>query len=112
MTEQTKEPAAPKKSSAGKKTLMIIGGIVVAIVVILVVVFVVVFSTSKKLVCESPEGDITIMYNDDKLTGYVANGITYDLDQQQKVAERIGVSAYLDDFSGWFSANTSGICKE
>lgn len=47
-----------------KKTLTIIGGIVVGLVVLGVIIFFAVSATSKKLVCKSNEGNITIMYND------------------------------------------------
>ena len=56
-----------------KKILMVIGGIVVGIVVLGVVIFGVTSLTSKKLVCKSSEGNITIMYNDKIITGYTAN---------------------------------------
>ncbi len=95
-----------------KKVLMIIGGVVVAIVVIAILCFTVVSLTSEKLVCESKEGNITIMYDDNKIKGYTATGgITYDLDGQQKIAEEIGVKSYLEQFKLWFSTNTTGTCK-
>lgn len=93
-----------------KKTLMIIGGVVVGLVLIGVIATVVVSSTSKKLVCKSDEGNIKIMYNDKTITGYTASGVSYDLDGQKKYAEQIGIEAYLDEFSTWFSTNTSGTC--
>ena len=94
-----------------KKVLMIIGGIVVGIIVIALVLILVTSLTSKKLVCKSSEGNITIMYSDDKINGYTAKGINYDLDGQQKIAEEIGVEEYLEQFKVWFSTNTSGTCK-
>ena len=94
-----------------KKVLMVIGGIVVAVAVIGIIVFVVVSLTSKKMKCTSPEGSITIMYNDKTVTGYTAKGLTYDLDEQRKIAEQIGVEAYLDAFDTWFRTNTTGTCK-
>ena len=51
----------------------------VAIVVIALVIIGITYFTSDKLVCKSDEGNITIMYNDKKIKGYTANGITYDL---------------------------------
>ena len=95
-----------------KKVLMIIGGIVVGVVVLGVIIFVVVSSTSKKLVCKSNEGNITIMYNDKTITGYTAVGLSYDLDNQKKYAEQIGIDAYLNEFSTWFSTNTTGTCSK
>lgn len=91
---------------------MIIRGIVVGIVVLVAIILVFVSVTSEKLVCESKEGNITIMYTDEKITGYTATGgITYDLDAQQKIAEQIGVEEYLNQFKTWFNINTTGTCK-
>lgn len=93
-----------------KKILMIIGGIVVGLVLIGVIVFLVISATSKKLECKSSIGDITLMYSDKTVTGYAANGIEYDLDGQQAIADRIGIEAYLDEFEEWFADNTDGTC--
>lgn len=95
-----------------KKTLMIIGGIVVGIVVLGIIIFSIVSATSKKMVCKSNEGNITIMYNDKTITGYTTNSMSYDLDQQKKYAEQVGIDAYLDEFSNWFSSNTTGSCSK
>lgn len=95
-----------------KKILMIIGGVVVGIIVFVVAIFFIVSSTSNKLVCESNEGNITIMYNDETITGYTAKGLSYDLDAQKEYAEKIGIDAYLDEFSTWFSSNTTGSCSK
>lgn len=94
-----------------KKALMIIGGIVVGILVLAGAIIGVVSLTSEKMQCKSSVGNITIMYNDDEITGYAASGMTYDLDQQKSVAERIGVKAYLDEFEEWFEENAGGTCK-
>ena len=94
-----------------KKVLMIIGGIVVVIVILVIIVFFFFSMTSNKLVCECDEGtNITIMYNDKTITGYTAKGISYDLDGQKEYAESIGMDAYLDEFSTYYSSNTSGSC--
>ena len=95
-----------------KKVLMIIGGIFLGIIVLGVVIFVIVSVTSKKMVCKSDEGNITIMYNDKSITGYSTKRITYNFDEQQKYAEQIGIDAYLDEFATWFSNNTTGTCKK
>ena len=94
-----------------KKTLMIIGGFVVGIVILGIVIFSVIYTTSKKMVCKSDEGNITIMYNDKTLTGYTANGISYDYDGQKKYADQVGVDTYLTEFATWFSKNTTGTCS-
>lgn len=88
-----------------KKVLMIIGGIVVVIIVIIVVMFVVVSMTSKKLVCKSDDNNITIMYNDDTITGYTAKGISYDLEGQKKLVEAMGVKSYLNWFVDLYRIN-------
>jgi len=89
-----------------KKVLIIIG----SVLLIMIIIFVIVFRTSNKLVCKSKEGNITIMYNDKNIVGYSANGIKYDFEGQKKVAEKIGVEAYMEQFSNWFSTNTTGTC--
>lgn len=94
-----------------KKVLMIIGGIVVGLIIIVVAIFAITSFSSKKLKCTSDEGEITIMYNDETLTGYTAKNITYDLNGQKEIAEQIGVEEYLDQFTDWFEENTSGTCK-
>ena len=90
-----------------KKVLMFFG----CLVVVAVVVVIIVSLTSKKLVCKSDQGDITIMYNNKTLKGYTAKGMTYNLKEQQEYAEQIGVEAYLDEFTTWFETNTTGTCK-
>jgi len=94
-----------------KKVLMIIGGIVLGFAVLFIVIFAITSATSNKLVCKSDEGNITIMYNDKTITGYTANGISYDMDGQKKVAEQIGIDSYITQFKQWFSTNTTGSCE-
>ena len=94
-----------------KKSLMIIGGVVVGLIVLCIIIFVGVAATSKKMVCKSDEGNITIMYTEKEITGYTASGITYDFDTQKKYANQIGVEAYLSEFANWFSTNTTGSCS-
>ena len=95
-----------------KKVLMVIGWIVVGIVVLIGVAFLYVSLTSEKLVCESDQGKITIMYNDKTIKGYTASGYSYDLDGQREYAEQIGIDAYIEEFSDWFSNNTNGTCSK
>lgn len=64
-----------------------------------------------KFVCKSPEGSITISYNDSTITGYSANGISFDLEGQKEVARQLGVEGYMDSFEIWFTGNTSGSCE-
>ena len=93
-----------------KKALLIIGGIVLGIIVLAFVIIFIVAASSKKLVCTSSEGNITILYNDKTITGYTASNIDYDLDGQKEIADKIGVESYLAEFSAWFSSNTTGSC--
>ena len=89
-----------------KKILIIIGGVVIT-----TIVFVSGANTFEKLVCKSPEGNIAIMY-DDKVKYHISNNIAYDLDNQNALIEKIGIDAYLEYFSIWFSTNTSGTCTK
>lgn len=50
------------------------------------------------------------MYDENRITGYTAVGINYDLDGQKKYAEQVGVEAYINEFATWFKNNTSGTC--
>lgn len=93
------------------KVLAIIGGIVVGIIILIVVIFLLVSANSNKLICKSSEGNITIMYNDSTITGYTANGISYDMDQQKIVANQIGIKSYISQFTTWFERNTTGSCS-
>ncbi len=95
-----------------KKFLMIIGGIFLFLVVAFIALFLIISATSKKLVCKSNEGNITIMYNDKTISGYTANGLSYDLDGQKKYAEEIGIDAYIEEFSTMFSNKTAGSCSK
>ena len=71
-----------------KKFLMIIGGIFLFLVVAFIALFLIISATSKKLVCKSNEGNITIMYNDKTISGYTANGLSYDLDGQKSILKK------------------------
>jgi hypothetical protein len=94
-----------------KKVLMVIGGIVLILVVLAVIFFLFVSVTSKKIICKSSLGNITIMYNDDRLTGYTTKGLTYDFTGQSNYAATIGVENYIDEFTEWFAQNTDGFCE-
>ena len=82
------------------------------VIVAFVVIFLIISATSKKLVCKSNKGDITIMYNDKTIIGYTENGLSYDLEGQKKYAEGIGIDAYIDEFSALFSNYTTGSCSK
>lgn len=95
-----------------KKVLMFIGGFIIAIVIIVIAVFAITSMNSEKLVCESKEGNITLMYNEERINGYTAKGITYDLDTANKTAEEVGMEKYIEAFIAWFESNTSGTCTK
>lgn len=63
-----------------------------------------------KLVCEAKEGDITLTFTDDEITGYDARDITYDMDKQAELFKQYGKTVYMDTFNQWFEDNTSGSC--
>ena len=93
-----------------KKILMIIGGIVVGLIALIVIIFTVVRLTSQTLACTSDEGNITLMFNDRTIRGFTARGMGFNLDEQRAYAEQIGMEAYIEEFSQWFSSNTTGTC--
>ena len=63
-----------------------------------------------KLVCTATEGDITITFTDDEITGYDARGVTYDMEKQGDLYKQYGKTVYMDTFNQWFEDNTSGSC--
>lgn len=93
------------------KIIKIIIFIILGIVVLFIGIFALTSATSDKLVCKAPEGEITIMYNNKTINGYVAKNMKYDLDEQKKYAEQIGTDAYIKEFTTWFENNTSGTCE-
>lgn len=95
-----------------KKVLTVIGGLFLVLVIVVAIILIVTSLTSKKLVCKSNEGNITIMYNDKTITGYTAKGITYDMDVQKQIAEQIGIESYITQFESWFKTNTTGSCTK
>lgn len=92
------------------KILAIIGGFVVILIILIIIIFAITYASSKKLVCKSDQGNITIMYKKSGIKGYTSNGIIYDLDTQSEYAKLIGMDAYIIEFNNWFTSNTSGSC--
>ena len=93
-----------------KKTITIICCVAAGIILIAAVIFLVNSNNLNKLVCESGKADITIIYDGKEIKGYTAKGLTYDLSDQQEIAKKIGVDAYLNEFEVWFNTNTNGTC--
>ena len=110
---QYNQPQQPDKHKKNKliKILAIIGGVIVGFIILFIIVFSITSANSDKLVCKSNEGNITIMYNEKGITGYTTTGMSYDLDQQQDYAKKIGVEAYIKEFNSWFTSNTTGVCS-
>ena len=63
-----------------------------------------------KMVCKSSTGNITLTFTVEELLEYESNKIDYNFKEQKKYAEEIGIDAYLDEYSNWFSNNTDGQC--
>lgn len=91
------------------KILAIVGGFFVAIIILTFAIISIVSVSSNKLVCESSKGNITIMYNEE-IVGYKSSKISYDFDKQKTYANRVGIDAYLKEFTEWFETTTSGTC--
>jgi len=110
----TQQPVQqPKSNKTLKIVLIVIGALFVGFILFIVAIFLIItlfVNSSSKLVCTSKEGDITISYNDKTITGYTANGITYDFDGQKLIANRIGSEEYIKQFDTWFRTHTSGTC--
>lgn len=100
-----------KKKNPIKIILMIIGGIAVFFIGLWCIIFFGTSALSNKLVCKSNEGNITIMYTDNQITGYKANGVSYNFDAQKQIAERIGVEDYISQFESMFTMKTTGNCE-
>ena len=63
-----------------------------------------------KLICESDQGNITLMYGESGVIGYSSLGISYDFDEQKDLAEEIGINTYIEQFKLWFETETTGTC--
>ena len=113
-TENQQVNSIPQKSNKTLKIVLIaLGAFFAGIILIVAVIFLIItvfVNSSSKLVCKSKEGNITISYNDKTITGYTANGITYDFDGQKLIADRIGSKEYINQFDIWFRSHTSGTC--
>jgi hypothetical protein len=65
------------------KTLMIIGLVVIVVVVSVILI---ISMNSKRLVCKYDKGNITLTYNDKKLTGYYVSGeLAFDMESQNLI---------------------------
>lgn len=109
---QTPPSVKPKKKKMSPLVivLIVIGGIVGLFILFLVAVYFLVVKNSSQIVCTCNGGDITLIYNDETIIGYTANGFTYDLDEQRGFVEQLGIEEYLRQFEEWFSSSTGGTC--
>lgn len=111
-TEKLNSKNNEEKKAKKRKLIIIIAVIAAIILAIVVLLFSIISSSSNKLKCKSPEGNITIMYNEEEIIGYKSSNITYDLDKQKEYAKHIGINAYIDEFNNWFINNTTGSCTK
>lgn len=104
-------PQPKKKTPIGLIIGLAVGGFFLLMIIIGIIVLVTALASSKKMVCESNEGNITIMYNKKNIIGYTADGMSYDLDGQKEIAKQKGIDNYITEFNDWFVTNTTGTCK-
>lgn len=103
-----------KAKSTNSKTRQLISVILyamLALAMIFVLIFIASTNSTKKMVCEAPNVNITISYDDKGITGYSSYGMGYDLEGQREYAQKVGLEPYLLEFEEWFKASTKdGIC--
>lgn len=90
--------------------LMIIEIIGMIGVILVVIIAFFVFNLPKKLVCTADDKSITIMYKDNKIVDYVADGVDFDLEAHQNTINQVGIDAFFSQYDYWFRSNTSGYC--
>ena len=93
-----KELEPRKKNNIIILVVVVVIIFIVAIISLVGVLFINVSNSSNKLICQSKEGNITLMYNSQELIGYTTSGMKYDLDEQKKYASEIGINAYIEEF--------------
>lgn len=107
-----KELEPRKKNNIIILVVVVVIIFIVAIISLVGVLFINVSNSSNKLICQSKEGNITLMYNSQELIGYTTSGMKYDLDEQKEYASEIGINAYIEEFKNWFENHTTGTCKK
>ena len=106
---QLKQPAKRKRNYL-IIILATIGGIILSFIILFIAIFSITSANSNKLICNSSNGKITIMYNTKTITGYTASGMSFNLDSEKEHAKEIGIDNYIQEFSNWFKNNTGGNC--
>ncbi|MBE6140737.1 MAG: hypothetical protein E7172_04300 [Firmicutes bacterium] len=94
-----------------KKNYQLIGSIIGIILILITIIYIFIASSRKKLVCNSANGSITIIYNSKGLKDYNSKNINFDFEKQQKVVQDIGIENYIKEYSIWFKINEDGNCK-
>lgn len=96
-----------------RKLLIASISILVAFISLIVILIVMITPNSSynKLICESDQGSITIIYDDKDLKDYKNKGIDYDFESHKNLAKEVGVNKYITDFMQWFGNNTTGECN-
>lgn len=92
--------------------LVVCGAVILSVVVMVVFVLVNDGDNSKQLVCQSNEGNITLVYDNNTVVGFTASTYTYDLLSEKERAEEMGVEKYIDEFASIFNTNTMGTCTK
>ena len=54
---------------------------------------------------------ITLMYNDDGLTGYTAKGVTFEEKKAKEYIKQVGIKQYIEEFKKSFVYYYGGTCK-
>lgn len=101
-----------KKGNPVVIVLIVLGVLIVVAIFLAMTILSNVSKNSNKLICQSKEGNITIMYDEQDIIGYTAKGMKYDLDGQKEYAKQVGINAYLEEFTDWFEKNTTGTCMK
>ena len=92
------------------KKIIIIIGISIFVLISFISIIIIFKTFSNKLVCKSKHGNITLIYNKKNITSYSAKNMTYKLDEQNEIANQIGIEEYMKQFNEWFKNTTSGSC--
>ncbi|MBR1385790.1 MAG: hypothetical protein IJ568_03050 [Bacilli bacterium] len=66
---------------------------------------------SEKLVCKSSNGSITIMYDDETITGYTVKNINFNEEEAKEYIKKVGIKKYLEEFKLTFEYYYNGTCK-
>lgn len=92
-----------------KKILMVSG---ITLTVILIGYLIYFFVRYDLLVCNSKEGSIIIVYDDENLVNFGTKGnMSFNFENQKSYVEKIGIESFISSFEKSFEKNTNGKCK-